>query len=107
MAIKTKPHHFLFIISLSLNLFRITFEINTQILLLGGIPAACMLLCTLLGLQVRVPPMVAGALQHFAAGVLLSAIATELLPTLVEAKGFDANLGLTIGFVAGMGLLIV
>jgi zinc transporter ZupT len=89
----------------SINLTDMTF--NASVLVLGGIPALCMLLCTLLGFGIRVPSKVEGALQHFAAGVLLSAIATELVPTLTEAKGLYENLGLTIGFIAGMGILIV
>ena len=38
---------------------------------LGSIPAGCMLLCTMVGLNTRVSPAFAGALQHFAAGVLV------------------------------------
>lgn len=79
----------------------------TNIVLLGVIPAVAMLLCTFLGLRVRIPKTVAGALQHFAAGVVLSAVATELMPALVEAHGPSQNIGLTIGFILGMALLIL
>lgn len=77
------------------------------IIILACIPSFFMLCMTVVGLGIKVPSDVAGALQHFAAGVLLSAISTELLPTLVAAQGFHENLGLTIGFVLGMALLIV
>ncbi|KAG7339435.1 rhodanese-like domain containing protein [Nitzschia inconspicua] len=81
--------------------------VGLRMAILGAVPAICMLLCTLLGLSIRVPSIVAGALQHFAAGVLLSAIGTVLLPALTRANGFYENLGLTIGFIAGMAILII
>jgi zinc transporter ZupT len=58
-------------------------------------------------LWIQIPYSLAGALQHFAAGVLLSTVGTELLPFLLQASGVYENVGLTIGFFGGMGLLVV
>lgn len=74
---------------------------------LGLGPAVCMLLCTIVGLGIVVPKNIAGALQHFAAGVLLSAIGSELLPSLIEAEGVWGNFCATIGFFGGMATLIL
>lgn len=75
--------------------------------ILGGIPSMFMLVSTCIGLGKAVPENVAGALQHFAAGVLLCTVGTELLPAMVNAKGFAENLAACIGFFLGMGLLIL
>lgn len=84
-----------------------TVDENPSLLLFGLFPAACMFGFTVLGLGTKVPENLAGALQHFAAGLLLSAIGTELLPILLRASGFWENLGATIGFFSGMGVLIL
>lgn len=68
-------------------------------LLVGFIPA--------LGLVIEVLDSISRALQHFAAGLLLSAVGCELLPTLLDASGWRENLFATIGFTAGMGILII
>ena len=79
----------------------------TASLLTGTVPAAAMLACTVLGLGIKVPHDIAGALQHFAAGLLLSAIGCELLPVLLKASGFMENFYATIGFFSGMAVLII
>jgi len=81
--------------------------LDSSTLLVGSTPAFCMFAFTLLGLHIKVPHDLAGALQHFAAGLLLSAVGTELLPTLLQASGFVENAGATIGFASGMATLIV
>lgn len=81
--------------------------LTVETMIVGSVPAICMLAFTILGLGIKVPDNIAGALQHFAAGLLLSAIGTELLPILLDAEGFDENLYATIGFFAGMATLIV
>lgn len=78
---------------------------NTTVVV-GAIPAFCMFACTILGLGIKVPDDIAGALQHFAAGILLSAVGSELLPTLLRASGWKENFCATLGFFAGMGVLI-
>ena len=74
---------------------------------LGGFPALGMFGATQLGLRVPTPPNVLGALQHFAAGILLTTVAKELLPEMVNAQGLYENLASGIGFFSGVGLLIV
>jgi zinc transporter ZupT len=81
--------------------------IEASTIIVGSVPAMCMLVMTIVGLGIRVPDDIAGALQHFAAGLLLSAVGSELLPTLLNATGFRENLYATIGFFAGMAVLIV
>ena len=76
-------------------------------LIIGSVPAVCMLLFTILGLGIKVPDNIAGALQHFAAGLLLAAIGSELLPVLLDAEGVVENVYATVGFFAGMAVLIV
>ena len=76
-------------------------------LIIGCVPAVCMLLFTILGLGIKVPDNIAGALQHFAAGLLLAAIGSELLPVLLDAEGVVENVYATVGFFAGMAVLIV
>lgn len=74
---------------------------------LGGIPATGMLVVTGIGLRVKTPPAVVGALQHFAAGILLTTVAKELLPEMVQAEGLMENLASAFGFFAGVGVLIL
>ena len=75
---------------------------------LGTVPALGMGLATLVGLYVvQTPPAIVGALQHFAAGILLTTIAKELLPEMVNAQGFAENAASGVGFFSGVGLLIL
>jgi len=73
---------------------------------LGGFPALLMLLFTVIGLKIRTDPILVGALQHFAAGILLSTIAIELLPEMMNAKGLEENLASGVGFFMGVAVLI-
>lgn len=79
----------------------------THALLLGGIPAFAMLVCTLVGLNMKVEHNVAGALQHFAAGILICSIGTELLPAMKDASGFREVLASGVGFFLGVALMII
>ena len=74
---------------------------------LGAFPAVGMNVVTLLGLGVATPPKVVGALQHFSAGILLTTIAKELLPEMVQAQGWAENVASGVGFFAGVGVLIL
>lgn len=74
---------------------------------LGGIPAIAMLVCTLVGLGMEVPHNFAGALQHFAAGILICSIATELLPAMQDATGFWEVFASGVGFFSGVTLMIL
>jgi len=73
---------------------------------LASLPAGFMLVSTIAGLRIRVPETLAGALQHFAAGILLCTIGTELLPTMSDASGFYMNLACFFGFFAGVGVML-
>ena len=54
------------------------------------------------------PPskVVAHAIQHLAAGILLSAIALELIPTIAAAKQKMSILGMVVGFSLGSIVMI-
>lgn len=73
---------------------------------LACIPSACMLLFTLVGLGVHCPETLAGALQHFAAGILLCTIGTELLPAMDLAEGTLENVAACGGFFAGVAVML-
>jgi len=73
---------------------------------LGSIPALLMFIFTVIGLKVKSSPVLVGALQHFAAGILLSTIAIELLPEMMNATGLQENLALGVGFFLGVAVLI-
>ena len=73
---------------------------------LACIPAGCMLLFSLVGLGVHCPENLSGALQHFAAGILLCTIGTELLPTMNDAEGVTENVAACVGFFAGVGVML-
>jgi len=76
-------------------------------MILGGVPSAFMLTSTFLGLGVEVPDDISGALQHFAAGVLLCTVGTELLPAIVNAEGVAQNIAAFVGFFCGVAVLIL
>ena len=78
-----------------------------QALVLGGIPALCMAISTYIGLGRAVPEDIEGALQHFAAGVLLCTVGTELLPEIVKADGWFENVAAFVGFFFGVAVLIL
>mmetsp|Transcript_12615 Transcript_12615/g.18545 ORF Transcript_12615/g.18545 Transcript_12615/m.18545 type:complete len:296 (+) Transcript_12615:75-962(+) len=74
---------------------------------LASIPALAMLIFTLVGLKIKVPTKLVGALQHFAGGILLSTIALELLPEMVKAEGLSQNLASGVGFFTGVALFLL
>jgi zinc transporter ZupT len=80
--------------------------IGSSALTLGAIPAASMLLFSLLGLQISISKNVTGALQHYAAGLLLCTIATELVPEMDAAEGVGMNIAVLLGFFGGVLLMI-
>ena len=51
------------------------------------------------------PDSVAHAIQHLSAGILLSAIAAELIPTITRANGSMSTVGLVVGFTLGTILM--
>lgn len=76
-------------------------------MLLGMVPSFFMLTSTYIGLGKEVPEDMSGAMQHFAAGVLLCTVGTELLPQIVNAKGWAENTAAFIGFFLGVAVLIL
>ena len=80
--------------------------IGSSALTLGAIPAASMFLFSLLGLQISISKNVTGALQHYAAGLLLCTIATELVPEMDAAEGVGMNIAVLLGFFGGVLLMI-
>jgi len=62
-------------------------------------PSTVMLVMSLLAFAISVPPIVVSALQHLAAGIVLSAVAMELMPVLMEAKN---DLLTTVSMTIGM-----
>jgi len=74
---------------------------------LASVPALAMLIFTLVGLKMKVPTKLVGALQHFAGGILLSTIALELLPEIVKAEGLMQNVASGVGFFSGVILFLV
>src|SRR5210317_1737562 len=80
--------------------------IGSSALTLGAIPATSMFLFSLLGLQLTITKNVTGALQHYAAGLLLCTIATELVPEMDNAEGYGMNIAVLLGFFGGVLLMI-
>ena len=78
-----------------------------NVAILGGIPAIAMLSLTFIGLGIDVSHNIAGALQHFAAGILLCSIATELVPPMKDAEGFLEVFASAVGFFSGVFLMIL
>lgn len=68
------------------------------------LPFAATLLGGLAALWRAPTPLMRSAIQHFAAGVVFSAIAVELLPELV---GTHASIPVMIGFIAGILLMLI
>jgi len=73
---------------------------------LAAIPASFMFFFSLVGLRFSPSQRFAGALQHFAAGILLSAVAQELVPPMVDANGFEENLAVCVSFMSGVAVMI-
>lgn len=72
-----------------------------------AIPAGVMLLGSLCTILYPYPPSknLAHAIQHLAAGILLSAIALELIPTIASSKQTMSIVGMVVGFSLGNCLI--
>jgi len=67
-------------------------------------PALAMLLGSSFALWLRVPDKIQACMQNFSAGLLISAVASELYP-LMSPKSltkFDSTIAITVGFVLGL-----
>jgi len=75
---------------------------------LAAIPCVAMLVMSALVYVVHVPKVMMSAFQHLAAGIVLSAVAVELVPIINEAPADLANVvGIVSGFAAGVALFLV
>ena len=76
--------------------------------ILCAFPSLVMLGMSFLAIGLQVPDMFTAALQHLAAGIVLSAVAVELVPKILEAPD-DAGttLGMTVGFFFGISLFLL
>jgi len=83
-------------------------EVAKQSVLLASIPAGIMLIGSLVTVLSPTPPpkILAHALQHLAAGIMLCAISMELVPPLAAAKGRPSITGLIVGFCLGVSVMI-
>lgn len=72
------------------------------------VPSLIMLFCSFIALHVRVPNVVVAALQHLAAGIVLSAVAVELVPRILTAPDdVPTLLAMTAGFASGIGMFLL
>ena len=68
----------------------------------SAIASSVMLLCSLIGYGTSVPIRLLAAFQHLAAGLLVSSVAVELVPPIMEAPNdFKSNVAIIGGFVGG------
>ncbi len=75
-----------------------------QVCVLIAIPVVATVIGALAAIRRRPGPKLISGVQHFAAGVVLAAVAGEVLPSLKE----EGHLGwAALGFLAGIGLVIV
>ena len=74
---------------------------------MGLVSGPCVAMIVL-GFAVRVsepPVLFVASMQHLAAGIVLSAVAVELVPVITDAESTAGNIaGITLGFVFGVAL---
>lgn len=73
--------------------------------LIGAFPSAAMLLAILLLTRVEISSLMEACVQNFAAGLILAAVAGEIFPILMGSSTIDASIGITLGFVIGLGII--
>jgi len=74
--------------------------------LICAIPSVMMLFLSLVAYKVTVPTDIMSAFQHLAAGLLVSAVSCELVPTLLAAPNDVPNIvGIIGGFAGGISIL--
>jgi len=75
---------------------------------LALVPSASMLVMSALVYVVSVPKEAVRAMQHLAAGIVLSAVAVELVPILSAAPADAPNIiAIVVGFTAGVALFLL
>lgn len=74
---------------------------------LTALPSGGMLLLAFLAFLISPPPVLVAALQHLAAGIVLSAVAVELVPVISNAPSNLANnTAICVGFTMGVALFV-
>mmetsp|Transcript_18566 Transcript_18566/g.22813 ORF Transcript_18566/g.22813 Transcript_18566/m.22813 type:complete len:301 (-) Transcript_18566:269-1171(-) len=77
-----------------------------QTLKLTGFPAVIMLVGGLTVFCIQIPENVVSGMQHFAAGIVICAVAMELMPPVIEADATVSNMvAISIGFFVGVMLM--
>jgi ZIP family zinc transporter len=67
-----------------------------------------MLALSLAAYKLEVPVLIVAAMQHLAAGIVLSAMAVELVPIISAApQDLPCTIGITSGFIGGIGLFLL
>lgn len=74
---------------------------------LCAMPAGLMMIGALLVYLWKPNKVYVSAMQHLAAGIVLAAVAVELIPKMTEKKNGGAIVGVVIGFCLGVALMIV
>jgi len=83
-------------------------QTTMNVAMLALFPATAMLAGSLIVFVIKFSPTMLHCLQHFAGGILLSAICTELVPTVVEASNRNpgARRAIAIGFSLGVFVML-
>jgi len=77
-------------------------------LTLAAVPCTAMILLSALVFVVEVPKTLVRCFQHLAAGIVLSAVAVELVPIISEAPNDMPNImGIVFGFSSGVALFLL
>ena len=72
------------------------------------VPSGALLITSFLAISMKVSSTVVSGMQHLAAGIVLSAVAVELVPEILNAPSdFSTTCGMTIGFASGIGVLLL
>eukprot|EP01040_Poterioochromonas_malhamensis_P010505 gene10505-11436_t len=74
-------------------------------LLVGCFPTIAMIIASFLLTKLEVPVLVEAALQNFAAGLIIAAVAAELFPVMVDSEPLPCYAGVSGGFVIGLSLI--
>jgi len=75
---------------------------------LAFLPATVMFLMSLAAMKIAVPKKLVAGFQHLAAGIVMSAVAVELVPMVLHSPNTSGNLaGMIIGFTLGITVFLL
>lgn len=77
-------------------------------ILIGAIPTASMLIASFALMNLKVQPLIEACFQNFCAGLILAAVAIELLPLMSPSETttpFNSVVGTTLGFILGVAMI--